>query len=351
MLPYWLVFLTFALGAVSRRFEVNRTLGPVLIAALLGLWLFVGLRYRVGADWGGYALIYRESALQTYDQLAKFGDRGFYTVVWALNQIGAQLWLLNLICASIFMFGLARFAREMPNPWLTLCIALPYLVFVVAMSGIRQAAAIGFFYLAIVAYRDKRLLVAVAWLLAAASFHASAIVMMGVAGLSFSRNKLQATAIIGLTAAVAYYALSSSFDTYSFRYSARQVESSGTIYRLIMNLLAAIPYLFLSKRFPVMGDHEQKFWRNMSWLAVFCLPALAVVRSSTALDRFALYLFPLQTYVLSWLPRMWSREEKSARTWTIVVLVYSAAILFVFLGYGVNAKSSIPYRFYLLSGD
>ena len=351
MLPYWLVFFPFALGGLSRSFQVDRRLGPVLLSLLVGLTLFVGLRYHVGADWSGYSSIYRGAALLNYGQLAKFGDRGFFTLVWLFNEADIGIWLLNLSCAAIFMTGLARFAREMPNPWLTVCIALPYLVFVVAMSGIRQAAAIGLFYLSIVAYRERRLGLAVAWLLAAASFHASAIVMLGVAGLSFSRNKFQAAVIVGITAFVGYFVLSSQFDTYAFRYSQHQVQSSGTIYRVIMNLIAALPYLFFRNRFPVLGDHERTFWMTMSWLAVACLPALAIIHSSTALDRFALYLFPLQTYSLSWLPPVISRDGKGSRLWVMALVGYSAAILLVFLGFGVNASSSIPYRFYPLFGS
>ena len=351
MLPYWLVFFPFALGSISHRFQVRHRLGLVLLALLFGLTLFVGMRYRTGADYGGYELIYKNTTSLSLDRMLGLSDRGFYTLVWALHQIGVELWLLNLICAIIFMAGLSRFAREMPNPWLTVVIALPYLIFVIAMSGIRQASAIGLFYLSIVAYREGRLVAAVLWLFAAASFHGSAIVMLGVAGLSFSRNKFQAGLIILFTVLVGYYVLSSTLDIYTVRYGTKQVQSSGTIYRVMMNLAAAIPYLILRKRFPVLGEHETKFWTNMSLLAVVSLPAAALVTSSTGLDRLGLYLFPLQTYALSWLPMMYSKDGRNTKGWTLLIVLYSALILLVFLGYGVNAKSSIPYRIYPLFGD
>ena len=351
MLPYWLVFFPFALGSISHRFQVRHRLGPVLLALLFGLTLFVGMRYQTGADYDGYELIYKNTSLLSFDTMFGFSDRGFYTLVWAIHQIDVEMWLLNLICAIIFMVGLGRFAREMPNPWLTVVIALPYLIFVIAMSGIRQASAIGLFYLSIVAYRERRLVAAILWLCAAASFHASAIVMLGVAGLSFSRNKFQAGVIILVTVVAGYYVLSATFDIYTVRYGTKQIQSSGTIYRVLMNLAAAIPYLFFRKRFPVLGEHETKFWTNMSWLAVASLPAAAVVTSSTALDRFGLYLFPLQTYALSWLPMMFSKDGRNTKGWTILIVGYSALILLVFLGYGVNASSSIPYRVYPLFGE
>jgi hypothetical protein len=351
MLPYWLVFFPFALGSISHRFQVRHRLGPVLLALLFGLTLFVGMRYHTGADYDGYELIYKNTMMLSLSKMLEATDRGFYTLVWALHQIDVEMWLLNLVCAIIFMVGLGRFAREMPNPWLTVVIALPYLIFVIAMSGIRQASAIGLFYLSIVAYRERRLVAAIFWLCAAASFHASAIVMLGVAGLSFSRNKFQAGLIILLTIFVGYYVLSATFDIYTVRYGTKQIQSSGTIYRVLMNLAAAIPYLILRKRFPVLGEHETKFWTNMSWRAIASLPAAAVVTSSTALDRFGLYLFPLQTYALSWLPMMFSKNGRNTKGWTILIVGYSALILLVFLGYGVNAKSSIPYRIYPLFGD
>jgi len=320
----------------------------VLAALLIALTCFVGLRYHVGADWGGYEYIYRTTALLDYDQLREFGDRGFFTLIWLLHVGDFEIWLLNLICATIFMAGLAVFARQMPNPWLTIAIALPYLIIVVAMSGIRQACAIGFFYIAIVAYRERLLIAAVAWILLAASFHASAIIMLGVAGLSFTRNRIQGAFVVGLTALVGYFVLSSSFDTYMTRYSGTHIQSSGTIYRVLMNVVAAVPCIYLGRRIPVLGEHERVFWRNLSWLSIACFPLLAIVPSSTALDRLALYLIPLQTFVLTWLPAVISSNARQARAWTFALLVYLTMVMIVFLSFGVNSEASIPYRIYPL---
>ena len=351
MFPYWLIFSVFAFGSLSRPYQVNRRLGPLLGVALVALTLFVGLRYRVGADWSGYKSIFKNAGLLDWVELTEHGDPGFYSLIGLLHSADLGLWSLNLACATIFMVGLCAFARRMPNPWLTISVALPYLIFVIAMSGIRQATAIGLFYLSINAYRDRRLLASVAWLILAATFHASAIVMLGVAGLSFSRNRLQSLLIIGVTGFFASYALSSSFDLYTLRYGQHQIQSSGTIYRILMNIIAAVPFLLLSKKFPVSGDHEMKFWRHMSWLSIACLPALAVVSSSTALDRFSLYLIPLQTYVLTWLPAILARNPRNYRTLTIILLVYLAMALLVFLNFGVNAQYSVPYRIYPVFGE
>jgi hypothetical protein len=351
MLSYWITFIIFSFGSLSRRFYVDRRLGPVLGATLVALTLFVGLRYKVGADWGGYELIYRRAALQDWSRFMSYGDRGFNALVLMLKGADLGIWSLNLVCATIFMVGLGAFARQMPNPWLAVTVAMPYLIFVVAMSGIRQAAAIGLFYLAINAYRDRRLVAAVGWLLIASSFHASAILMLGVAGLSFSRSRFQSAIIICVTLLVGYYVLSSSFDVYNIRYGKHQIESSGTIYRILMNTASAVPYLMLQKYFPVDGEHEATLWRNMSWLSVLCIPALAVVSSTTALDRFSLYLIPLQTYVFAWLPFVLAKKEENERIYTLLILLYLSLILFVFLNFALNAKSSVPYRFYLFSGE
>ena len=351
MLPYWLTFFIFAFGSLSRPFQTDRRLGPVLGAALVALTLFVGLRYNVGADWRIYYSMYTRAALLDWGRLMVYGDRGFYTVAWALSHGDIGFWSLNLVCAVIFMVGLTAFAKRTPNPWLTISVALPYLIIVVAMSAIRQAAAIGLFYLAINAYQDRRLFLAAVWVLLGATFHASAIIMLGVFGFAFSRNRFQGALIIGVTAYIATYVLSANFDTYNTRYGQHAVESSGTIYRILMNIAAALPYLFLRKHFPVAADHERKLWSYLSWLSLACLPALAVVNSSTALDRFALYLFPLQTYVLGWIPVVLTRNGGNVRNWTILLLAYLAIVLFVFLNFAVNASSSIPYRFYPFFGE
>ena len=62
------------------------------------------------------------------------------------------------------------------------------------------------------------------------------------------------------------------------------------------------------------------------------------IASSTAVDRLALYVMPLQIAVLSRFPLIFGR-----RMGTLIVVLYSLAIEFVWLNFATNARYWIPY--------
>jgi hypothetical protein len=70
-----------------------------------------------------------------------------------------------------------------------------------------------------------------------------------------------------------------------------------------------------------------------------------VVPSSTAIDRLALYIIPLQLAVLSRLPIAFNRSG-SLR---LVIMAYSAGVLFVWLNFAKHAEYWLPYQFYPLA--
>ena len=79
------------------------------------------------------------------------GDPGFAVLMWLTMLSGFNIWFLHLIGGAIFSYGLSTFCLREPHPWLTLTVAVPYLIIVVAMGYDRQAVAIGFVMLAMVA--------------------------------------------------------------------------------------------------------------------------------------------------------------------------------------------------------
>src|SRR5215207_7514459 len=119
------------------------------------------MRYWTGVDWSTYlrtwdaaGAISLPTLLQTFG-----GDPAFYTLLWFLRQSGLEYWSLNLVCAAVFTAGLVCFARRLPNPWLAAFIGVPYLGIVIAMSGTRQATAIGLVFFALLAFFKRRLII------------------------------------------------------------------------------------------------------------------------------------------------------------------------------------------------
>ena len=325
-------------------------LGLIFPLAGILMMLLIGLRYEVGADWKPYLYLSNVVHRSAWFNLVDRGDIGFFSLMWAADRAGLGIWVVNSICAAIFAVGLFRFARQQPSPWLTIAVAVPYLVIVVAMSATRQATAIGFIFLAIVALGDNRLWRAGFWIFFASLFHASSILMLGIAALSYTRNRFQSILLVLLLAFPAYYLLSSNLETYVERYSGSEIQSSGASVRVAMNLIPALLYLFFSRRFPD-SPHMKVLWRNLSWLALACVPLLLLLPSSTAVDRLALYAIPLQMYVLGRLPMAANPSPRAYTSWALMIVGYLALIQYVFLYHSSHREAWDPYKIYPIFSD
>lgn len=343
MLPYNLLFAMFALGSLQDR--AHR--GLMLRIAAFSLMLMIGLRWEVGADWFGYVFIFEEVGGLPLHQALGRGDPGFYILNWLVHQAGLGFWAVNLACSIIFTAGLLRFAERQPNPWLAIVVALPVLCLIVAMSGTRQATAIGLVLLGLCAFAEGRMLRFLVFASLAAMFHASAILIVPVAALSYTKNRLQAGLVIILGLAMATFLLSSQFDVYVARYTGEDPGSQGAIFRLAMNFIPGVLFLLARNRYRVT-EHERVLWRNISFLAVASFLLLSVAPSSTALDRAAFYVIPLQIFVLSRIPYVFGTTPRLRFLLKLVVIVFSAAVLLVFLLASNHGQYWLPYRFYPL---
>jgi hypothetical protein len=347
MLPYWLLFMMFAAGAVAVRDQPGGATRsrPLLLFTMMLMALFIGVRFEVGPDWPTYLEIYKAASRLDFGDLVGHDDPGFYALMWLGRQLHVEIWALNLACAAIFASGLLAFARRQPNPWLAVTVAIPYLVIVVAMSGTRQATAIGFIFLGLAAFIDKKLYRFMFWVMCASLFHASALLMAVVVGLSYTRNRFQSIVLLCLAAFPAYYILSASFEVYIDRYGDTDIQSEGTIYRVMMNFIPAVYFLLNSKKFSA-ELHERVLWRNLALIALICVPLMLIVPSSTALDRVSLYVIPLQIYVLARIPTMLSASAKEYLVTTIGIIGLLAGVMLVYFTFSSHGEYYIPYQLY-----
>ena len=145
MFPYWLLFGIIAIGAAIKRPVDDRVVrhDPLLLAAFFIVALLIGVRFHVGGDWSTYSRYYSFASIASFDQIIKLDDPGYQLLNWLVAQAGAGIWLVNVVCGTIFSWGLFRLVRLQPYPWLSLLIAVPYLIIVVAMGYSRQGVAIG----------------------------------------------------------------------------------------------------------------------------------------------------------------------------------------------------------------
>lgn len=355
---YWLLLLFPAFGVMLAASQLGQQqwaveqnsktrINPL---AMYGFAVFlvivVGFRHEVGADWIHY-IEPLELALQMnlLEGTMAGGDPAYGLLTWVSAHLGGGVYLVNLVCAMLFVVGLVVFAQNSPQPWLTICVAVPYLVIVVAMGYTRQGVAIGLTMIGLVALHQGRLYRFAAWLVAAALFHKSALILLPLAVFS-GRKKWGAVLGVLLIAVLMYVLLlAEHVDFLVAGYLTAQYESSGAAIRIVMNALPAAVFLLLRKRFGLTAA-QKSFWTWMSLGALIFIVLLAVSPSSTAVDRVALYWIPLQLFVWSRLPQIMGRQMGTQRQWLTVVLAYAFAVQFVWLFYADHSYAWLPYKFY-----
>ena len=346
MIPYWLLFLYFAAGALlapeadnaRERNVLFLWLGAVLMA------LMIGFRYKVGADWNAYEDIFDFSRRAGLERMLRlFNDPAYALLTWGVAGLGGSIWLVNLVCGAIFSWGLLRFARAQANPWLAMTVAVPYLVVVVAMGYSRQAVAIGILMagLASVINGASTLRFAV-YVVAAATFHKTAVIMLPLVAFAQPRSRL-INLLIGFALTYLFYDmfLSEHVNFLYRNYIKAEYSSQGAAIRVVLNVVPAVLYLLNRRNFG-FSPVESKLWLFFSFASLGLLVLLVVLPSSTAVDRLALYVIPIQVAVWSRVPIAY----KLRRLGRVAVVAFAAAILFTWLNFGVFSRSWIPYQVY-----
>lgn len=348
MIPYLLSWALFALNASG---SIRRITTNTLLALGLFLTLLIGLREQVGGDWFNYLPSVERLIGLPYAEIFQADEPGYGLLNWIGANWGGSVYFVNTISGLVFSIGLLLFCRAQPRPWLALTLAFPYLITVVAMGYSRQGVAIGLEMLALLALQRDRLLQFLVWIALAATFHRTVLVMLILpastlsGGLRFSqfiRLLLLAGAAYGLYAAV----IEPDLDYYVQGYIEAEYQSQGALIRVALCLLPALLFLPNRRRFQLTPD-IQRIWSLLSLLAVAAAIGLFTLASSTAVDRLALYLIPLQLFVGSRLPgtRLFGYSPEN---WNKLLIAFSFGVLIVWLLFAGHSQYWLPYRNLLL---
>lgn len=322
---------------------------PALVAVLF-ITLVVGYRNQVGGDWLSYLRNYDDNKYSSLKDVLELSDPGYSFFNWLSAQMGLDIYGVNLFCGAIFAIGLVHFCLSLPRPWLALLAAVPYMLIVVAMGYSRQAVALGCTMMGLVALRNQSNLRFIVWVLLGATFHKTAIMMLPIVALANSRSRILRVVLAGVTTFVGYLVLlQDSFDSMYLNYVGGDVQSEGALIRLSMNAVASLMLLRWQKLFQ-FGKEEKSLWQWMAWISVGAFAALLIFSSaSTALDRMALYLLPVQLVVSSQLPSVFrARGGTNSKLTVFFIIGYFALVQFVWLVYANYSTYWLPYRFYPL---
>ena len=281
MLTYWLMFLLPAMVALMMETQRTGTVPVGEAETPVGAWvavgivltLLIGFRYEVGGDWFNYFRNLDDVAGAMLDEVFLMSDPGYQFLSWLSLEMDWDIFGVNLMAGGIFAIGLVVFCRSLPRPWLALAVAVPYLVIVVAMGYTRQGVALGLAMLGLVALGKKGTGWFVFWVMLAATFHKTAVLLLPLAALAAAHNRFVAMAWgVGSLALGYWLFLEDSVENLYKNYVEAEYQSSGAMIRLAMNLVPAVVLVRLAQEIhihrgraplvaPVCDDFAGVVWR------------------------------------------------------------------------------------------
>ncbi len=342
MISYFFNYVTLSfLGLIPNKFSLS--LKRLFVFCLfVYLLIFIALRDQVGGDWYSYLEYFDRFKNENLLQAIFKNDIGFDLLNWLINYLDGNIYVVNFISAIIFLVPLFIFISKRDYFLLSILISLPYLINVVSMGYVRQAAALGFFIFALNFIESKRVkyktLFYIFFISLAFTFHKSAIILFFL--VLFFRIRLLFKFLILLTSSllVIYLLNENFFGNVYIRYIESEMESKGALVRTIINLIPAIGILVYYKYFK--NDPLSNIFLGISILTA--LSFLFVIHYSTFIDRITIYFIILQVYF--W-PKFISLNKKEMRLfiYIFVIILYFIIILIWFI-FSNHSEFWIPYK-------
>jgi len=355
---YWLLFAIPLFGVViPLRFD-EKVRNYFWLIVLITVTLLIGTRYEVGGDWQGL-----------FDLSSYYSGKGLHVAFdhesvaygllnWFSAKFGLGIYGVNTVCGAILVTGLAVFCRQQPIPWLAWLIATPYLLVVVGMGYTRQSAALGFLLLGLACLEDKRIWRYFLLLAIGATFHKTVLLMAPLGILVWRQNIWIRSSLIAI-GSISLLWIGNNYRELVFTNAAEpnelfrlwykyvehaQWSSIGASYRVWMNAIPAVLFLLFLKKW-------KRYFNNSSLWVAMAIASIASVffvgYFSTPIDRINIYLAPIQLYVWSRAPFIWSDSVTQTAMVVVVYLIYLVSFVFWFF-FANHAYEWIPYKSALL---
>ena len=349
MLIYWILLGFPALMAVAYPVspDQGRSGAAQSVAYLFFLLFYVALaalRYETGGDWLTYDLLYDDIRTDTFVHALTVTDPLYGLLNWIGAQTGLGIYLVNAVCAWVLGAGVIRVSQRFREPWLAITMAVPYLLIVVGLGYVRQGAAIGVVLLAIASFDQAKPLRTLIYLLIAMGLHATAVVTLPMFTYSvLARHKLLGVFIAVLGVAVFNLLIAPRIEVFEAGYVANEYDSGGALTRLLMSLLPSALLLLRWRHFGTSA-RVRSVWVMIAMANFAALAGLALVSSSTAVDRIALFFSPIQIAVLGEFRSLVPYSARFVIPVRLLLIGGAALVQVVWLVFATHAEFWVPYR-------
>lgn len=329
-------------------FAKGKSTGLLIFFSLFFL-VFIGLRVEIGVDWFTYLRLKEE--VQIFDNVFLsfvITEPGYAILNYYSSSSEEGIYLVNFVCALIFTLGLFIFCKDQKYPLLSFSIAIPYLIFVVAMGYTRQSAALGFIFLGYKAFSENKLKSFIAYLLLAFLFHMSSIVVIFLVFFILSKKNLVAVSIAGSVAIAALFIVFKEmiFFKLGFYGSDDEITSQGGIFRHLLNVIPSILFFIYRAYFRSISGKYYKLLMALSTGSV-CLLAASFFMSTFA-DRIAVYFLIVQCLVYPLFIKKFVKLDQPM----VICCVLGFYFLFLYVWFSTSSfaqLSWIPYKNYLFN--
>jgi hypothetical protein len=315
----------------------------LLFIVAIFYWLMIGFRFHVGMDWDNYLQIYQRAQHLSTRNILVDREPGF-TLLNALAGSFGGFIFVNAFSGAVFCFGLFRVAKTFREPFIAITVATPLLVVAFAMSGTRQAIALGIIFYLYATWDNRRVWGRVALVVLASLFHFSAIFVLVFVAISANASIVirMAAALLMVPIIVLIVRFApSSMDAYTETYSgAQRLSAPGAIVQVGVIAIPAILFLFIRRRW-IQVHGNSGLYRDLAIATIAAIPVIAF--SSVGAYRFALYFWPVAMYVCAGLPSL--IESALVRAlYRLLIVVISFALLVGWLALGNNSWAWLPYQ-------
>ena len=344
MLMYWLLFIiTSGMALTFSRKQQYQTMPLLLLGAFF--IVVIGFRDRVGGDWYNYIGHYEDMTYLVLSDALQKGDPAHQFLNYLSNRWDLGVYGTNVVYGAIFMIGLIKFSRLQLYPWISIAVAVPYLITVVVMGYSRQGVAIGLFLWGISYLNRGNFKMYIVFILLAALFHKTALLLLPLGIFLYGKGMtLRILMVIPVAFGAWDLLLAKEQENLWQNYVEVQMMSDGAKIRVAMNFLPAL-LLFKYKNEWKKVFNDYSFW---FWIAIGSLLSVGLVNfASTAVDRVALYFIPIQLAVFARLPYL-ARHQIAPTTTKLLIVAYYGLVLFVWLMFATHSQYWTPYHNILL---